>query len=272
MESAESPIFIPFHLWGQENAINALTVSWFVTLLLFTCFFLVRKNLKTVPTGLQNFFEMIYDFVWGMAEPLVGKHTPFFFPLFFYLFVFIFFSNLMGLLPGCMSPTSRVDVNLGMALIVFGSTHFFGIKQKGIVKYLAHFLPPAIEVEPGAALWLKLMIKTISLALLLMMPVIHLIGELVRPVSLTMRLFGNMMAKEKVLAVSVLLVFVIWGSNPVINSIVVLPFALRVFIMILGVLVCFLQAFVFMLLAMAYIGGAVTEHEDHEHAEGEAAH
>lgn len=264
MEHAESPIVIPFHWFGFENGINALTVSWFVTLLLFVLFWLVRSNLKIVPTGLQNYFEMVYEFVYDMAEPLVGKHTDFFFPLFFYLFNFIFFCNLMGLIPGSMSPTSRVDVNLGMALLIFLLTQIWGFKTKGI-KYLAHFLPPPIPVEPGAALWLKIMIKSISLALLIMMPVIHLIGELVRPVSLTMRLFGNMMAKEKVLAVSVLLMIIILGGSPLADSIAVLPFFLRVFIMILGVLVCFLQAFVFMLLAMVYIGGAVMEH-DHEEA------
>src|SRR5579871_3382277 len=267
MEHAESPIVIPFHLFGFENGINALTVSWFVTLLLFVLFFLVIRNLKTVPTGLQNFFEMVYDFVHGMAEPLVGKHTDFFFPLFFYLFIFIFFSNLMGLIPGSMSQTSRVDINLGMALIIFFSTHIWGIKEKGLLQYLSHFLPPPIPVEPGAALWLKVMIKTISLALLVMMPLIHVIGELVRPVSLTMRLFGNMMAKEKVLAVSILLMLIILGGSPLMDSVAVLPFFLRVFIMILGVLVSFLQAFVFMLLAMVYIGGAVAEHDHEEQAE-----
>jgi F-type H+-transporting ATPase subunit a len=78
-----------------------------------------------------------------------------------------------------------------------------------------------------------------------------------------------MMAKEKVLAVSILLMLVIWGGSPLIDSIAVLPFLLRVFIMILGVLVCFLQAMVFMLLSMVYIGGAVMEHEEHEEGHGE---
>src|SRR5690242_17817462 len=100
MEAAENPLFIHFGFWGLENAINPLTVSWFVTLLLMSCFLLVRSNLKQVPTGLQNFFEMVVDFVQDLAEPLVGRHAAFFFPLFFYLFVFIFFSNLMGLIPG----------------------------------------------------------------------------------------------------------------------------------------------------------------------------
>jgi F-type H+-transporting ATPase subunit a len=273
MERAESPLFIPFHLFGLENAINALTVSWFVTLLLIVLFLVTRSGLKQVPTGLQNFFEMIVDFVQSLAGPLVGRHAAFFFPLFFYLFLFIFFSNLMGLLPGSMSPTSRVDVNVGMALLVFLSTHVWGIKEKGLRKYLAHFLPPPIRVDPKAALWLKIMMYTISLGLLIMMPAIHLVGELVKPVSLTMRLFGNMMGKEKILAVSILLVTILWDISPVFKAFSILPFILRVMIVVLGVFVSFIQAFVFMFLSMVYIGGAIQEQEGHEeHPEGESAH
>lgn len=264
MESAESPLFIPFHFFGLENAINPLTVSWFVTILLFSLFLLTRRNLKPIPTGLQNFFEMVVDFVQGLAEPLVGRHAPFFFPLFFYLFLFIFFSNLMGLIPGSMSPTSRVDVNVGMALIVFLSTHVWGIKEKGLLKYLAHFLPPAIKIDPAAGLGLKIMMRTIYLALLFMMPVIHIVGELVKPVSLTMRLFGNMMGKEKILGVSIMLMMAFWGDSLVSKMFAITPGLLRVAIVILGVFVSFIQAFVFMLLSMVYIGGAVQEHEQHE--------
>jgi F-type H+-transporting ATPase subunit a len=240
-------------------------------LFLFSLFLLTRFNLKLVPTGLQNFFEMIVDFVQGLAEPLVGRHADFFFPLFFYLFLFIFFSNLMGLLPGSMSPTSRVDVNVGMALTVFLSTHVWGIKEKGLLKYLQHFLPPPIQVDPKAGLPLKIMMKCIYLVLCLMMPVIHLVGELVKPVSLTMRLFGNMMGKEKILAVSILLMMACWGDSLLSKLIAFTPGLLRVLIMVLGVFVSFIQAFVFMLLAMVYIGGAVLEHEEHgEEREGEA--
>lgn len=264
MESAESPIFIPFHFLGLENAINTLTISWFVTLLLLVLFLLVRSNLRLVPKGLQNFFELVVDFVQGLAEPLVGRHSNFFFPLFFYLFLFIFFCNLMGLIPGLMSPTSRVDVNVGMALVVFLSTHFFGIKEKGLFKYLSHFLPPPIPIDPKSPLWLKIMMRTISLGLMIMMPAIHLVGELVRPVSLTMRLFGNIMGKEKILAVSVLLMMILWDVAAPFKVFSMLPFLLRVMIVILGVFVSFIQALVFMFLAMVYIGGAIEEHEEDE--------
>ncbi len=274
MESAESPIFIPFHFLGLDNAINALTVSWFVFLLLIVLLGLACRNMKMVPSGLQNFFEMVVDFIQGMAEPQLGKHTAFFFPLFFYLFLFIFFSNLMGLIPGSMSPTSRVDVNVGMALIVFLSTHYFGIKEKGLGKYLSHYLPPPISVNPQSPLWLKIMVRVISVGLLVMMPAIHLVGELVKPVSLTLRLFGNMMGKEKILGVSILLVMILWNLSPMAKAFAAFPFILRFLIVVLGVFVSFMQGFVFMFLAMVYIGSAIQEHEEHEEAtpEGAPAH
>src|SRR5580658_5069606 len=100
MEQAESPFKIPFGFWGLENGINPLTVSWLVSLIFLSLFLMVRNNLKLVPTGFQNFFEMIVEFVQNLAEPLVGKHAAFFFPLFFYIFLFVFFSNLAGLIPG----------------------------------------------------------------------------------------------------------------------------------------------------------------------------
>ena len=271
MEQAESPIFIPFHFWGIENGINALTVSWFVSILLLALFLIARSNLKLVPQGLQNFFELIVDFVQDLAEPLVGRHAPFFFPLFFYLFIFIFFSNLMGLIPGLMSPTSRVDVNVGMALVVFFSTHVWGIKEKGLLKYLEHFMPPKIDVDPKAGLALKIMMKTIYIILCFLMPVLHLVGELVKPVSLTMRLFGNMMGKEKILGVSIMLMMAFWGDSFLSKMFSVAPALLRILITVLGVFVSFIQAFVFMLLAMVYIGGAVQEHEEHEEGHGEEA-
>ncbi len=261
METAESPIFIPFGFFGFENAINTLTVSWFVTLLLMTLLFLSTRRMKAVPKGIQNFFELIVEFVQDMAEPLVGRHAPFFFPLFFYLFIFILFSNLMGLIPGMVSPTSRVDMNLGMAAVVFLSTHFWGIKEKGWAGHFSHFLPPAIEMDPNAGLGMRIMMRGVIALLWIMMPPIHLVGEFVKPASLTLRLFGNMMGKEKILGVSILLIGAFWGDSLISKIFAFTPGILRILITILGVFVSFIQAFVFMFLAMVYIGGALEEHE-----------
>jgi F-type H+-transporting ATPase subunit a len=270
IETAESPISFPAHFLGFDNWINVSTVSLFVFCVLLVMFLLARRNLKLVPTGLQNFFELVIDFVKDLAYPIVGeKHAETFFPFFFYLFLFIFFSNLMGLIPGLLSPTSRVDMNVGMALIVFFSTQIMGVWVKGI-HYFAHFLPPKVSADPKSPWPLKLMMNVIYIALLIMMPFIHLAGELIKPVSLTMRLFGNMMGKEKVLGVCIILVLFFWNGAPLFKVMSSFPFLLRVAIVVLGVFISFIQAFVFMLLAMVYLGGAVQGHEEHEGHEGEA--
>ncbi len=269
MEQAESPLVIKTQLFaamGFDNFINPYTMSLVTFAVIFILMALAKRNPKLVPTGAQNFIEMVIEFVQGMAESLVGKHAAFFFPLFYTLFMFIFFADLMGLIPGSVSPTSRIDVNLGMALIVFLSTHYWGIKEKGL-KYFEHFLPPKLPTNSPNFL-LNLLMIVIQGALLILMPIIHVIGELVKPVSLTLRLFGNMMAKEKLLAVLALLITVFWAMDPAMKPVAAFPFILRVMIVILGVFVCFVQAFVFMLLAMVYIGGAVQSHEGHdEHGE-----
>jgi F-type H+-transporting ATPase subunit a len=267
MEEAENPIVIPTHLFaalGFGNFINPYSMSLLAFAIIFILMTIARSNPQLVPTGVQNFIEMVMEFVQGMADSFVGKQAPFFFPLFYTLFMFIFFADLIGLIPGLVSPTSRVDINLGMALIVFLSTHYWGIKEKGW-KYFEHFLPPSLPTNSPNFL-LNILMMVIQAVLIVLMPVIHLIGELVKPFSLTLRLFGNMMAKEKLLAILVLLITIFWNLSSGMGGALMatFPFLLRVAIVILGVLVCFIQAFVFMLLSMAYIGGAVQSHEGHE--------
>jgi F-type H+-transporting ATPase subunit a len=265
MHEAESPIFIPTHLFaalGFDNFINPYSVSLLAFAIIFVLMVMARSNPQLVPIGPQNFIEMIIEFIQDMADSFVGKYAPFFFPLFYTLFMFIFFADLMGLVPGLVSPTSRLDVNLGMALIVFLSTHYWGIKEKGL-KYFEHFLPPKLPTNSPNVI-LNILMFVIQAVLMVLMPIIHVIGELVKPVSLTLRLFGNMMAKEKLLAVLVLLITIFWNMSPAMKTVAAFPFVLRVAIVILGVFVSFIQAFVFMLLAMAYIGGAVQSHDSHE--------
>lgn len=273
MHAAESPILIRTHLFdflNFHNFINGWTVTVLVILLTVLLLHAATRKPEWVPSGLQNFFEMVLDWVLGFAEPLVGKATPFFLPLFFWLFLFIFFSNLIGLIPGFLSPTSRVDTNLALATVVFLSTHFFGIRQKGLKGYLSHFLPPPLPKQEN--FFMGLLMGAIQLFLNILMPFVHVVGELARPLSLTMRLFGNIMAKEKLLAVLALLVVIFWPISAFTKGLAVVPFVLRALIVVLGIFVSFVQALVFMLLTMVYIGGAVQEHEHAEaHAEGDHA-
>ena len=193
------------------------------------------RGVKTADGGVvppramnvRHFFEYLAESVYGMAEGALGEdNAPRFFPLIGALWLFILFSNLIGLIPGFIAPTDTLKTNVGIAVMVFLLTHYFGVRKHGLA-YFKHFLGPVWWLIP------------------LMLP-IELIGHIARPVSLSMRLMGNMLADHKV----------------VIAFFALVPFIVPVPFMLLGVLVCVIQAFVFCLLTMVYIGMAV-EHADH---------
>jgi len=172
--------------------------------------------------------------------------------LFYPLFMFILIGNLLGLFPGMMSATANVNINFAMAVIVFFSYYVIGIRKKGWKKYFKHFLPP-----PGLPL-------LVAIFLTILLPLIHAIGELVRPISLTIRLFCNIMAKELILAVfAVLAIQFFLMPSLMMKFIASGMFILRFLIIVLGVLVSFLQACIFTALAVIYVAGAVEVHEEH---------
>src|ERR1051325_2617777 len=208
-----------------------------ILVLLFTIWgaFAFFKGTKSKDQGLvpprkmnlRNFMEYTAESVYGMVEGAMGEHNAKrLFPLIGGLWIFILFSNLIGLIPGFIAPTDTLKTNVGIALLVFLLTHIYGVREHGIA-YFKHFLGPSLPLAP------------------LMLP-IELISHLARPMSLSMRLMGNMLADHKVL-------FSFFALVPLL---VPLPF------MLLGVLVCLIQALVFCTLTMVYIGMAI-EHEEH---------
>jgi len=177
--------------------------------------------------GLRNLFEMFTDAVMSIAEGVMGpKNARRFLPLIGTLAVFIFFSNVLALIPGFIPPTATLKTNVALAVSVFLLTHIFGLREHG-PKYLKHFLGPMLLLAP------------------LMLP-IELVSHFARPVSLSLRLLGNIAADHKVVSAFFLLV----------------PLLLPVPFLILGVLVAIVQTLVFCLLTMVYIQGAVA-HEEH---------
>jgi F-type H+-transporting ATPase subunit a len=267
MHQAEQPILIPFlkDVDGLKYLINPVTMAVLALGLVVLLWHNARAR-KMVPGGAQNFSEMVLEWIEGLASPLLGKHTATFLPLLNFLFLY----NLVGLVPGLLSPTSRLDVNVTLALTVFFLTHIWGIKVKGLKAYLAHFLPPTIDAPPGFVM--GILIWAIRIFMLILMPIIHVVGELAKPISLTMRLFGNIMAKEKLLGVLVLLILIFWPISLFTKCLAVVPFVLRSLIVVLGIFISFVQAMVFMLLTIMYIGTAVQEHDEHATHEEEAAH
>jgi len=177
--------------------------------------------------GLRNLFEVLADTVLGLMAGVMGeKAAKRYLPLVGTLFIFILFSNLLGLIPGFLPPTETLKTNLALSLSVFVLSHIFGVREHG-PKYFKHFLGPIWWLIP------------------LMLP-IELISHIARPVSLSMRLMGNIVGDHK-------LVGVFFG---------ILPFLLPVPFMVMGVLVCVVQAVVFSLLTTVYISQAVA-HEEH---------
>jgi F-type H+-transporting ATPase subunit a len=149
------------------------------------------------------------------------------------VFIFIFVSNLIGVIPGFLPPTSNVNTNIAVALVVFFLTHYYGVKEHG-VGYLKHFMGPMLMLAP-------------------LMFAIEMISHLVRPLSLTVRLYGNISGDHIVLGIF----SNIWHTLGINIPEVGIP----VIFLMLGIFISFVQAFVFSLLSMVYISGAMA----HDH-------
>ncbi|MDO9565888.1 MAG: F0F1 ATP synthase subunit A [Candidatus Desulfaltia sp.] len=196
--------------------------SWVVMILLIVFGAIAAKGIKMVPTKMQNVFEIIVS---GMEEFMVsvsGEQGRFLFPIAATVFLYVAASNLMGLIPGFFPPTANLNTTASCALTVVVLTHILGLKFHGI-KYIKHFMGPVWWMVP------------------LILP-IEIIGHLARILSLSFRLFGNMMGHELVLGILFALAGVFFAPLP---------------IMALGVFVALVQAFVFFLLSIMYFTGAV---------------
>jgi F-type H+-transporting ATPase subunit a len=198
-----------------------------VVVLLMAVFAILRPRLSVDrPGGLQHVFEMFYDFVKSQGEEQVGHAAHHYLAFFGTLFLFILSCNLIGLAPCFESPTQTASVTAGCALATFAYYNLAGVIAQGPLRYLAHFA--------GPLWWLAW----------LMFP-IEIVSHLARLLSLTVRLYANMFAGEQVTLVFLNLT----------------KFIIPVIFMGLHVFVGLVQAYIFMLLAMVYVGGAVA----HDH-------
>jgi F-type H+-transporting ATPase subunit a len=205
-----------------------VVMSLIAAVLLILFFSLSSKKPKLIPSKLQNVLELIIQFFESLLNDLIGEEGKKYLPLVGTVGLFILVCNLMGLVPGLMSPTSKLNVTAGCALVVFLYYHWQGIKSQGLFKYLKHFMGPIPLLAP------------------LMVP-IELISHFSRPLSLSMRLFGNIFAEE--------LLILIMAS--------IIPFLLPLPFMAIAIITAIVQAYVFVLLSCIYIAGAVAHEEEH---------
>jgi F-type H+-transporting ATPase subunit a len=207
---------------------NFIVMELLVIAIIVVLFAILRANMSMDKPGkLQHIFELIYNFLHGESEEVVGHDGPKYLAFFGTLFIFILFANLLGIIPPFESPTMYPAVTLGCAIAAFLYYNIVGIAAIGVGPYLKHFAGPSIFLAP------------------LMIP-IEIVSHLARPTSLTIRLYANMLAGEKVTLAFLSLTYLV---------------APAVF-MGLHVFVAVLQAYVFAVLTMVYVGGAVS-HEEH---------
>lgn len=212
------------HLW------TPVIMSILVASILLAVTYFTTRELKKIPSGMQAFLEIVIEGMDKFFRELMGPISSIFLPFVGSLFLYILLMNYIGLIPLFHSPTASPNTTIALAIIVFCVTHYVGVSRNGIGGYLKHFMGDPKWMAP------------------LMFP-IHIIGEFARPVSLSMRLFGNIMGEDTAIAILVgfgLSAFFIPIQFPMLA---------------LAFLTSTIQAAVFAILASVYIAGAAGGHE-----------
>jgi F-type H+-transporting ATPase subunit a len=189
-----------------------------------------------IPGRLQNLMELAVGGLKDLFSEALGPHAQEHLPLVLSLFFYILVSNLMGLVPGLTSPTASTSVTVALGIIVFVYVQYIGIKSRGILGYLKHFVGPLL-----ALCWLFIPIE--------------IIGELAKPFSLAMRLFGNIFGEDKISELAA-------GAGNRLH----IPFQFPVYL--LQIFTDLVQAFIFALLTCAYIS-IISSHDEDEGAHGD---
>lgn len=229
-----------------------------IVVALFLLFFAVKAKAALARTadplvpdeglGVRNLAELLVGLVVSQSDAIIGKQGRKYVPYFGSFFFFILCANLTGLLPGFSPPTSNLNTTIGLALVSFFGYNIIGVREQGAA-YFKHFFGPMTGI-PGT----KNVLAKIGFILLLLLSasfffILESISHLFRPVSLALRLFGNMMGDHTVIEVFIEL------------TKVVVP----VVFFLLGTLVSVIQAFVFTLLSMIYVALAVSHGHEEEH-------
>ena len=216
-----------FEMFGMGEWAAAhphVTYMWLAMIILIILGWLGGKSISMVPNSIQNVFEVVISGLEEFMVSITGEEGRKSFPLLLTIFLFVLLGNLFGLIPAFYPPTAQINTTVALAIIAVSWSHVIGIKMHGI-KYIKHFLGPVWWLSP------------------LIMP-IEIIGHLARILSLSIRLFGNIMGEDIVLAILLLLAGGFFAPLPM---------------MFLAIFTSFVQAFIFALLSIMYFAGAMEE-------------
>jgi F-type H+-transporting ATPase subunit a len=233
---------VGYHFHRPEEPIpNYMVMVLLIVVSLTALCLFVRSRLSVENPGkLQILLEDGIQAMIGLMHQWIGPNGARYLPLVGTLFVFILVGNYLGLVPGFMAPTSNINVTLGCALTIWVYYHFQGVKEQGVVNYLKHFaLPPGAPVLMAPLMFF-----------------IEIISHLSRVMSLSLRLFGNIFGEEMV-------ILILFG---------LIPFLVPLPMMFLGLITGGLQAFIFALLSIIYLAGAVAVEHGHDEHTHDAPH
>ena len=236
LEQFEIKQIVPLNVGGLDLSFTNSSLFMVLAVLLASAFLILGIGRGAlVPGRWQSMAELAYEFVANLIRETIGPEGKPYFPIIFTLFMFVFMGNMLGMIPYSFTFTSHIIVTFVMAAVVF-----IGVTILGFVKHGMHFF--SFFVPPGAPIWMWP----------LLIP-IEIISYFSRPVSLSVRLFANMLAGHTLLKV-------IAGFIAVLGVAGVLPFALVVALTGLEILIAFLQAYVFAILTCLYINDSIHLH------------
>jgi F-type H+-transporting ATPase subunit a len=210
-----------FSVGGLEIA-GSVVMTWLIMALLAITAFFCSRRLVREPGSVQVVLEGIVVTMEGAIEAVLPGKTELVFPFISTLWIFVFVANLIGLIPGLASPTSDLSVTAALAILVFLSVHWFGVRAEGWKNYLRHYLAPSPFMLP-----------------------FHLMSEISRTLALAVRLFGNIMSLE----IAAVLVLMVAG--------LLVPVPILMLHIVEGVI----QAYIFGMLALIYIAGGIQSQE-----------
>ena len=245
MEQFELKPILPLHLLGYDVSFtnqSLLMVIVVAAVSLFLPMAMSRRSL--VPSRAQSMAELSYEFVANMINSAAGEDGLIFFPFVFTIFMFVLFANFFGLVPWSFTVTSQICVTFALAAVVILTVIITGFIKHGIG-------------------FLKLFVPHAPILLLLLLVPIEIISFLTRPISLSVRLFANMLAGHTMLQVFAGFVVALGGAGGILSVLSIAPMALIVAIMALELLVAFLQAYVFAILTCIYLNEALHLHDNH---------
>jgi F-type H+-transporting ATPase subunit a len=210
-------VTVLFHV-GFVPITRTVVTSWGLMTVLTAACWLAARSFQVVAGGWQTVVETVVLGIEEQIQAILGREARPFLPLLGTLLIFLVFSNLSGIVPGVTAPTASIETPAALAAVVFLSVHFFGIRMRGFGVYLKGYLKPNPALLP-----------------------LNVLSEITRSFSLAVRLFGNIMSDDLVLAIVLSLA----------GLLVPIPF------MAFAILVGLVQAYIFTMLAAVYIGGGI---------------